>query len=179
MFIENLPVLILNTLVLDRANNYLAPGIKLTIKLSKASDDFLLIRGPDTLARFKIKVHDIRLYYYRIRVSNRVPRPRIEHYMIARTELATYPVPMNMRNQSIKIFSGGTIPKSVVFTQVSHIYNLDEVHEIMHVATAGADCRHRRELRREPAILPPLQPGVHQSPGQRHARPLGASQTLL
>ena len=101
-----------------RANNHLAPGHKLTIKLTRAPDAFLLC-GPAALpSTYKLHILSMELHYDRIRLRESVPTPRIERYLMTGTVLKKFPIAQNMQTETLKIHNGGVKPKTVIVGMV-------------------------------------------------------------
>ena len=99
-----------------RTQNYLAPNNKLTIKLYRARNEFIL--NTTDITRYKLEILDMKLYYHRVRLIDKISPPGIERYLSVRTELKRFPVPAGMRTYNFKIHYGGKMPKSVVIAQV-------------------------------------------------------------
>lgn len=100
-----------------RANRHLTPGNKLSIKLTKAQDKFLLM-SPNTEENYKIEIDMLKLYYYRVRLAERIQPPPIERYLFSRTELKRFPIPAGTMEYNFSIHRGPRLPKSVIFAQV-------------------------------------------------------------
>lgn len=100
-----------------RAHTHLAPGNKLSIKLYKARDGFLLCTNEDE--RYKIAIVDLKLFYFRVRLKESIPFPSIERYLTTRTELKRYPVPRGMSTYNFMLHHGGKMPKGIVLAQVA------------------------------------------------------------
>ena len=100
-----------------RANNHLAPGNKLTLRLYRARDSFVLLTGGQN--KYKLRILDLKLHYKRIRLRENIPPPRIERYLITRCELKRYNLAAGMRNFDTIIHSGGKMPKSVIIAMVN------------------------------------------------------------
>lgn len=100
-----------------RSNNHLAPANKLTIKLYKARDGFLLCS--DDMTRYKVEILDLKLYYQRVRLRDSIPPPNIERYLTSRTELKRFPVPRGMTTYNFTLHHGGKLPKAIVLAQVA------------------------------------------------------------
>lgn len=109
----------MSTLCADflRSPQHLAPGNKLTIKLTKANDRFLL-NTENTTEPCKLKIVEMMLFYERIRLNDRIAHPTSERYLTVRSELKRFPLPTNMQNYNMKIHYGGKMPKMVVIGQV-------------------------------------------------------------
>ena len=97
-----------------RANNHLAPGHKLTIKLTKAPDNFMLCGGTGVPSTYKLNILDMQLHYDRIRLRETIATPKIERYLITGSVLKRFPVAQNMQTANLRIFNGGTMPKTVI-----------------------------------------------------------------
>lgn len=100
-----------------RANKHLTPGNKLSIKLTKAQDKFLLMSA-STTENYKIEIDMCKLFYYRVRLEDRVRPPAIERYLISRTELKKFPIPAQTLEYNFSIYRGARLPKSLIIAQV-------------------------------------------------------------
>lgn len=100
-----------------QSHTHLAPGNKLTIKMFRARDEFVL-KTSEQNANYKLKVQQMKLYYTRVRLADNIGSPDTERYLIHRTEFKKYPVPANMLTYNFKIHYGGKLPKSIVIGQV-------------------------------------------------------------
>ena len=100
-----------------RSSKHLAPGNKLNIKLTKAQDRFLLCSKVAN-KEYMLSIEDLRLYYYRVRLTESIPPPQTERYLTTRTELKRFPVPTGQPSYSLTIFRGAKLPKSVIIGQV-------------------------------------------------------------
>ena len=93
----------------------LAPGNKLTLKFYRAPDAFVL--RTDGEEEYKLIILDMKLRYQRTRLVN-MPQPNTERYLLTRTEVRKYPVPVNSPNYCFKLHYSGKMPRSVVLCQV-------------------------------------------------------------
>lgn len=100
-----------------RSDKHLAPGNKLSIKLYKARDSFLLNTKVEN-ANYKIKIDDLQLYYERIRLRENIPRPVTERYLYNKTELKRFPIPANLTHYQFTLHQAGKMPKSIILAQV-------------------------------------------------------------
>ena len=100
-----------------RSDKHLAPGNKLTIKLYKARNEFIL-NTTDNNADYKLVIQDLKLYYERIRLKENIAPPSVERYLFNRTELKRYPLPDNMTRYHINLHQGGKMPKQIIIAQV-------------------------------------------------------------
>ena len=105
-----------------RCDNHLAPNNQLTIKLSRANDEFLLMRSAAAPTTYKLRILDLRIRWVAVRLSDTVPVPRIERYITTRTELGVESLPAGLGRKTISVFSGGKMPKSVIVAMVSVPY---------------------------------------------------------
>lgn len=103
-----------------RADKHLAPGNKLSLKLYKARDSFL-VNSAVANADYEVKISDIKLFYQRIRLKDSIAPPTIERYLFNRTELKRFPVPSGMTSFNFTLHHGGKMPKSVIVTQVATV----------------------------------------------------------
>jgi hypothetical protein len=101
-----------------RSENHLCPGNRLTIKLTRASDDFLLIRDAAAPTTYKLKILDVKLNWVAVRLSDKVPSPRIERYLMTRTELGVETIAQGLRRKNMILFTGDKMPKSVIIAMV-------------------------------------------------------------
>ena len=101
-----------------RASNHLCPGNKLSLKLYRARDSFIINKAAAQDGTFKLKIEELKLYYSRIRLKDNLPPPAIERYLFTRTELKKFPIPAGLTTYNIAIQSGGCLPKSIVMAQV-------------------------------------------------------------
>lgn len=100
-----------------RTTNNLAPGNKLTIKLYRAKDSFIL-NSDDFENNYKLELLDLKMYYHRIRLMDKMAPPGLERYLTMRTELKKFPVAQGMMQYNFKVHYGGKMPKTVVIAQV-------------------------------------------------------------
>jgi hypothetical protein len=101
-----------------RANNFLAPSNKLSIKLTRAKDSFLLVGAENLPTNYKLKIKDMKLFYDRIRLRETIPRPRVERYLVTGTELKKFPIAQELQTATLKVFNGGVKPKTIIMGQV-------------------------------------------------------------
>jgi len=100
-----------------RSENHLAPGNKLSLRFTRASDAFCLMAGGNK--RAKMEILDIALYVRRIRLSSNALKSVLklntdQKYLTAYTEVREYPLTTGIRNWRVRITAGGHIPKQVV-----------------------------------------------------------------
>lgn len=100
-----------------RANNHLAPGNKLSIRMYKAKNSFLLNSGDNR--EYALEIMDLRLHYQRIRLKEMVLPPKIERYLITKSELKRFPIPAGLMSHDIVLHNGGKMPKSVIMAMVT------------------------------------------------------------
>ena len=110
-----------------RSNNHLAPGNKLTLKLTRAKDSFILISGNNRTYRFMIR--DIRLYYRRLIVRPDAPLPNPQRYLMTRTELKQFPLAQNIMKSKLTLHNGGVMPCSIVIGQVLSAAANGDIHQ--------------------------------------------------
>ena len=101
-----------------RSNNNLAPGHKLSIKLTRASDNFCLLAPDGVPSTYKIVILDMRLFYDRIRLREIIAPPRVERYLTTGTVLKKFPIAQAMQTANLQIFTGGVKPKTIVVAMV-------------------------------------------------------------
>ena len=103
-----------------RCMNHLAPGNKLSIKLYRAKDQFVLLSKTtnDVMPEYRLKILDLKLYFNRIRVTDGYRLSSIERYPIETTELIMRPLCSGLLEAHLDIQSSGRIPKMVVVAQV-------------------------------------------------------------
>ena len=99
-----------------RANNHMAPGNKLSIKMYKARDGFIL--NTADARRYKFEILDLKLFYACVRLKESIPPPKIERYLCPRTEVRRFPVPQGSQTFNCTFHHGGKLPKQVVIAQV-------------------------------------------------------------
>jgi len=104
-----------------RSDNHLAPGNKLSITLTKASDNFTLFTNTTDETSYKIKFHDIKLYFNRIQVTPPLAlalETSPQRYMSQRTELKAFPLPLGLTTHTLTLYSGKALPKHIVIAMV-------------------------------------------------------------
>lgn len=99
-----------------RSDKHLAPGNKLTIKMSRVRDEYLL-NNAVVLKSYKLEIQDMAIYFNRIRLKENIPPPSIERYLFNRTELKKFPVAQGMTSYNFTLFSGGKMPKNIIIAQ--------------------------------------------------------------
>lgn len=99
-----------------KANKFLAPGNKLSLRLYRAKDAFILCTKQDK--KYKLKIMDLQLAYQRTRL--REPRASIkrEVYLTTGTELKRFPIPVGQPSYHLNIFQGAQLPKQIIIGQV-------------------------------------------------------------
>jgi hypothetical protein len=100
-----------------RANNHLAPGVKLQFKCTTAKDSFLLCTE-SVMRRYRLEVLEMKLFYQRVRLRESVPRPVTERYLITSTTLKKFSIPRGMSTYQCSLHRGGVLPKSLIVCQV-------------------------------------------------------------
>lgn len=100
-----------------RANNNLAPGNTLTLRLYRAADRFV-INGKNLSKFYKLQIVDLQLFYQRVRVRENVAVPLTDRYLITRTEMKHHPITANSTDKTLSIFKGDRMPKSIIIAQV-------------------------------------------------------------
>jgi hypothetical protein len=107
-----------------KADRFLAPGNRLSISLTRASNDFLIM-APIGAERYRLRIMDLKLYFNRIQVVPQMVRKVLSlkehHYWMHRTELKTFNIGNNMREYTCQIASGLALPKtiSIAFVQTA------------------------------------------------------------
>jgi len=105
---------------LFRANEHLRPGNKLTLKIHRISDEFLILTNSLDKG-YKLIFEDIGIYFYRVRMDpSSVPRPlgrRLERYILPQTTLQKFPLPRKEADYII-IHPSGRFPRQIVFCMV-------------------------------------------------------------
>jgi len=95
-----------------RTSKHLAPGNKLTIKLHKAADNFIMLsEKADT---YKLIIHDLRIDFRRVALKQ-TAREETELYPFSLTELRLFPIPAGMKNYTLNLSQGGILPKQIIF----------------------------------------------------------------
>ena len=102
-----------------RSDTYLTPNQQLSLRLHRAKDSFMLMAASND-AGYKLKILDLRLYYYRVRMKESIPTPLVDRHLFTRTEMKKYPVPNNITYFNFSI-SSGLIPKQIVLAQVETV----------------------------------------------------------
>jgi hypothetical protein len=101
-----------------KSDNHLTPGNKLTITFQKANDNFLLMNNHAS-KKYKVVLTDLRIYYNRIRLHSRIPRPLNEQYIYTKTIIKDWALSTGLLTKAIDILPAEAIvPKTVVFFQV-------------------------------------------------------------
>jgi hypothetical protein len=104
-----------------KSENHLCPGNRLTIKLTRASDDFLLMRANGTPTTYKLKILDVKLNWTAVQLSDKVHSPKIERYLMTRTELGVESLPQGLRSKTMTLFTGDKMPKSVIVAMLDSV----------------------------------------------------------
>lgn len=99
-----------------RTDKHLCPGNKLSVKLYRARDAFLLNTVQNR--RFHLKILELKLYYQRVRLRENIPIPRVEKYLCTKTEMKRFPIPIGMTRYNFTLHHGGKMPKSIILAQV-------------------------------------------------------------
>ena len=100
-----------------KADNHLAPGNKLTLKFIRAPDAFCLLTNEDE--KYKIVISDIGIYARRIKLFPKA-FPKVlnfhqnQRYLAPYTEIKEYPLTVGLNHWTMKITSGGALPKHAV-----------------------------------------------------------------
>jgi len=95
-----------------RIDKALAPNIRLGVKFTRASDDWVILS--DEGNKYKVKLLDFRLHYHRVRGSKDALEAKLEKYQFTSTELRLFPLPSAMTTYVIPISIGGIVPKQMV-----------------------------------------------------------------
>lgn len=101
-----------------RSSKHLGPRIKITLRLTKAPDSFLLIAPRDDV-RYRFVIEDLVLKFNRIEhYDNKFKLPRIQRYPFPKTEMRRVTVPPHLQNFSFNVQNAGLIPKQILFFMV-------------------------------------------------------------
>lgn len=95
-----------------RTSKFLAPGNKLTIKLHRAPDEFIILS--ETGDTFQLVILDLRIDFRRVALKDPA-KEEIEIYPFSMTELRLFPIPSGMRNYTLNLCQGGILPKQIIF----------------------------------------------------------------
>jgi len=104
-----------------RSDNHLAPNNKLTITLTRASDEFIFLTNDGDTNKYALKFHDLKLYFNRILVTPTLSRAlttNAERYMSKRTEIKAFPLPTGLTTHNITLYTGKSLPKHVILCMV-------------------------------------------------------------
>lgn len=93
-----------------RSNCHLGPKDKLSLKVYRASDAFLIMSG--VTQAYKLKIIKLDLRYSRIMTS--IPRPLREIHIMPHTELMRFPMAGNVTNIMLNLQQGGKLPRQIV-----------------------------------------------------------------
>jgi len=99
-----------------RSGTFLAPGNTLSIRLTRHSDNFLLMTDSDTI-QYYIEIEDLKLFYRRSLLNQNDTNQIIgkdERYISKKTELLTFPLGAGLQTKSLNLVTGSILPKSVV-----------------------------------------------------------------
>ena len=103
-----------------RNKNHLMPGVKLSVRLSRASDEFLLLTSTDNA--YKLEIKELRLYYERLQLTPAMTTKIMStspHNMLGnRTEMKSFALPTGLTEKTITLTNGGILPKTLVVVQV-------------------------------------------------------------
>jgi len=99
---------------------HLMPGQKLTVRLSRASDEFLLLTSSDNA--YKLEIKELKLYADRIQLAgpatNKIMSTSPHNMLGNRTEMKSYALPTGLTEKTITLTNGGILPKTIVAVQV-------------------------------------------------------------
>ena len=103
-----------------RTNKHLPPGQKLAIRLTRASDDFLLMTSTEN--SYHVKILDLKLYVDRISLLPNITSKIMQTMPLLlpshKTEMRTFALPTGLSNKTMSICQGGVLPKTIVVGQV-------------------------------------------------------------
>ena len=104
-----------------RSDNFLVPGNKLTIRLTRQSDAFVLMSDKQN-ADYRVKVVDLKLYFRRSQLAPQYSSSIIgkdERYISKKTEVILHPLSAGLVTKSLNLVTGSVMPKSVVIAMNS------------------------------------------------------------
>ena len=100
-----------------RSDVHLAPGVKLTLRFTRAPHRFVL-NSPHAGAAFKLRILDICMYARRLHISEEVSlgvlKQQKHRYLTPHTTVKDFPLPTGLKSKTIKLYSGEALPKQVV-----------------------------------------------------------------
>jgi len=95
-----------------RCDKALAPNNSLRVKLTLATDDFMILSSTND---YKLKILDIKLHFIKIRENPTPAEAPLEKYDFTLTEMRAYPIPAGMPQYVVPISSQGIVPKQVIY----------------------------------------------------------------
>lgn len=106
---------------LFKCETFLAPGNRITLKLVRNSDQFVLMASGTE--NYKIKIIDLALHVRRIRLDpmivNKVVSPTApQQYLTSYTELKDYPLASGLQQWSTILYRGDKLPNHIIVGQV-------------------------------------------------------------
>lgn len=105
-----------------KSNNFLAPGKKMTLKFTRASNEFLFLTN--TAGEYKLEIKALAIYGRRIKVDPSIIRSILrpmspQQYIVPFTEVKEYALPAGIRSWNTKIYSSHTLPSHIIVAQVA------------------------------------------------------------
>jgi hypothetical protein len=97
-----------------RCSRHLAPDVKVTLRLTKADDKFLLMSARNDRG-YKVSIESLELKYARISVDDSFKLPAIQIYPFTKTVLRRMPVGFLDSTYTFNVERGGLIPKQIIF----------------------------------------------------------------
>lgn len=104
-----------------KSNNFLAPNNRLSLKFTRASDDFIFLAN--TVTNYKLQITSLAIYARRIKLDPSilpsVVRPRLaQQYMTPFTEVKEYALAAGIHRWDAKLYSSSTLPAHIIVGQV-------------------------------------------------------------
>lgn len=100
-----------------RCSKHLVPGVKVTLKLTKENDAFLLMTDrPER--RYRVEIVSMELKYARIVVDDKFKLPPLQIFPFPKTHMKKLNVPQHSTAASLSIERGGLIPKQILIFMV-------------------------------------------------------------
>ncbi len=96
-----------------KADNFLAPGHRLSLKFTRSSDEFVIMSGTDH--KYRLEVKDIALHVRRVKLNHEIIGKIIDpakpqQYLGPCTELKQYALPTGVKRWTQKLYTGQNLP---------------------------------------------------------------------
>ncbi len=98
-------------------DNHIGPGNRVEVKLTRSPDSFLL--NTYLPARYKIRLHDIKLHVHTITRRESVPVPLVERYRYNETHMRLHSIGQGATNYTYRLHYWGVLPKTVILGMVA------------------------------------------------------------